>query len=146
MFDGKKVFSFPKSLHSVKDIIEIFTEIEGDDIVLDFFAGSGTTGEAVLRLTKESNSKLKFILCTNNEGGIMTKVCYPRLEKCITGYKNTKGETIEGINANLRYYKTDFVDGQPTDENKKKLVDKSTEMLCLKENCFKEVKKSEENT
>ena len=43
LFEGQKVFSYPKSIHAVKDIIEILTEREGDDIILDFFAGSGTT-------------------------------------------------------------------------------------------------------
>ena len=44
-------------------------------------------------------------------------------------------------NTNLKYFKTEFVDAKPTDENKKKMVDKSTEMLCLKEECFDEVQK-----
>jgi adenine-specific DNA-methyltransferase len=41
------------------------------------------------------------------------------------------------------YFKTDFVDAEPTDLNKKRLVDKSTDMLCLKEDCFNEVKNEE---
>jgi len=40
------------------------------------------------------------------------------------------------LGGNLKYFKTDFVDAKPTDKNKRKLVDKSTEMLCLKEDCF----------
>ncbi len=52
MFDGKKVFSYPKSIHTVKDAIDIITQRGSNDIVLDFFAGSGTTGHAVLELNK----------------------------------------------------------------------------------------------
>ena len=40
----------------------------------------------------------------------------------------------------LLYFKTDFVDGEPTDKNKKKLVEQCTEMLCLKEDCFDELR------
>ena len=52
-----------------------------------------------------------------------------------------KKEKVKGLNENIKYFKTDFVDAEPTDKNKKKLVDESTEMLCLKEDCFDEVKK-----
>ena len=63
LFEGERVFSFPKSLYAVRDVIEIFTEKGGSDIVLDFFAGSGTTAHAVLELNKEDGGKRKFILC-----------------------------------------------------------------------------------
>ena len=63
MFGGDKVFSYPKSLYAVKDAIDIFTERGGDDIVLDFFGGSGTTAHAVLELNKEDDGNRKFILC-----------------------------------------------------------------------------------
>jgi len=63
LFEGERVFSFPKSLYAVKDVIGIFTERGGRDIVLDFFAGSGTTAHAVLELNKEDGGKRKFILC-----------------------------------------------------------------------------------
>lgn len=49
-------------------------------------------------------------------------------------------EFVSGLEGNLKFFKTDFVDATPTDLNKKKLVDKSTEMLCLKEYCFSEIK------
>jgi adenine-specific DNA-methyltransferase len=53
LFNGEKVFSYPKSIHAVRDTIEIITERGGDDIVLDFFGGSGTTAQAVLELNKD---------------------------------------------------------------------------------------------
>lgn len=49
--------------------------------ILDFFAGSGTTGVAVDQLNKEDNGKRNFILCTNNENHIMDKFTYPRIKK-----------------------------------------------------------------
>lgn len=61
IFDGEKVFSYPKSIHTVKDIIRMVGD--SDDIVLDFFGGSGTTAHAVLELNKEFGGNRKFILC-----------------------------------------------------------------------------------
>ncbi len=83
----------------------------------------------------------KFILCTNNENKICEEVCYPRIKNVINGYKNPREKKVKALGGNLKYFKTDFVDATPTDKNKKKLVDESTEMLCLKEECFDKVKK-----
>jgi adenine-specific DNA-methyltransferase len=63
LFEGNKVFSFPKSIHAVKDVIELFTERGGSDLVLDFFGGSGTTGHAVLDINQKDEGARKFILC-----------------------------------------------------------------------------------
>ncbi len=62
LFEGQKVFSYPKSINAVKDVIEILSERGGDDIILDFFAGSGTTAHAVLELNKQDNGNRQFIL------------------------------------------------------------------------------------
>jgi len=140
---GKRnTFDYPKSLYAVIDSLKTLIRSKKDAIVLDFFAGSGTTGHAVLELNKEDGGNRRFILVTNNENNICTDVCYPRIEKVIKGYKNLKGEKVEGLGGNLKYFKTDFVDAEPTDLNKKKLVDKSTEMLCLKEDCFDLIKEA----
>jgi len=128
-------FNFPKSLYNTYDCIAPILYERKNAIILDYFAGSGTTGHAVSLLNKEDGGNRQFILCTNNENGIARDVCYPRIKAVIKG--NEKYKDITGIESNLKYYKTDFVDGKPTDSNKKKLVDKSTEMLCLKENCLR---------
>jgi adenine-specific DNA-methyltransferase len=133
-------FSFSKPKELIKHLIAI-TDKDKDITILDFFSGSGTTGQAVLELNEEDEGNRKFILCTNNENDICTKVCYPRMKKVINGYKDAKGVLVRGLGGNLKYFNTDFVDAEPTDQNKKKLVDKSTEMLCLKEDCFEPVKK-----
>lgn len=131
----KKVFDNPKPIKLIKDLI-LLTTFRKNGIVLDFTAGSGTTAHAVLELNKRDKTCRRFILCTNDENGICTEVCYPRIKKVLEGYKDLKGNKISGIKANLKYFKTDFVDAEPSDINKKKLVDKSTEMLCLREDCF----------
>lgn len=75
-----------------------------DITVLDFFAGSGSTGHAVLSLNEEDGGTRNFILCTNNENNICEDVTYKRIKNVIEGYSGHKG-----IPSNLKYYKTDFV-------------------------------------
>ena len=75
----KDAFPYPKSLWTTYDILKLISK--NNSIILDFFAGSGTTGHAVLQLNKEDGGNRKFILCTNNENNICTDVCYPRLKK-----------------------------------------------------------------
>jgi len=81
LFDGEKVFSFPKSLYAVKDVLSLFTENGGDDIVLDFFGGSGTTGHAVLELNREDEGNRSFILC--EQLSYAKEVTAKRIEKVI---------------------------------------------------------------
>lgn len=133
-------FDFPKSIYNVFDCIAPILYERKNAIVLDYFAGSGTAGHAVMMLNKDDNGKRQFILCTNDENNIAREVCYPRIKKVISGHKDYPD--ITGIPANLKYFTTDFVNAAPTDRNKKRLVDKSTEMLCLKEDCFEEVKRT----
>ena len=135
----RESFNFPKSPFAVADCIRIASN-KKNSIILDFFAGSGTTAQAVLELNKNDGGNRKFILCTNNENDICKNICYPRVKKIIKGYTNFKNEKVSGFGGNLKYFKTDFVDAEPTDRNKKYLVDQSTEMLCLKENCFDKIK------
>jgi adenine-specific DNA-methyltransferase len=134
-----KTFDFPKSLYAVFDAVKIVTKNKKNAVILDFFAGSGTTGHAVLELNKTDNGSRQFILCTNNENDICTDVCYPRVKKVIKGYKNLEGKDVAGLGENLKYYTCDFVEAEPTDQNKRKLVNESTEMLCIKENAFESV-------
>jgi len=133
----KRIFDYPKPVGLMKYLINFHRNKNA--IVLDFMAGSGTTGQAVLQLNKEDGGDRQFILCTNNENNICTDVCYPRIKKVIEGYKNLKDEDIEGLGGNLKYFKTDFVDAEPTDKNKVKLTKQATEMLCIKEGTFEEV-------
>lgn len=137
MFGGANPFSYPKSIHAVRDIIQIASD--KNSIVLDFFAGSGTTGQAVLELNNDGGSR-KFILCTNNENGIAEKVCYSRVVKIIKGYKDQKKTEIQGLGGAMKYFKTAFVPAAPTDKNKAALTNKATEILCVKEDTFEKVK------
>jgi adenine-specific DNA-methyltransferase len=144
-------FPFPKSLYAVEDCIKAVIHNKNNSTILDFFAGSGTTGHAVLNLNNKDGGNRKFILCTNNEDNngegtkISDDICYPRIKKVIKGYIGVVDKKqYGGLGGNLKYFRTDFVDAEPTDRNKRKMVDKSTEMLCLKEDCFEEVKVGKE--
>ncbi len=101
-------FSYSKPKELIMHLISI-VHLPEDALILDFFAGSGTTGEAVLTLNKKENANRTFILCTNNEDNICEKICYPRLQKAIQGYyKKDSSEFVEGLGGNLKYFKADF--------------------------------------
>ncbi len=105
-----------------------------DAIVLDFFAGSGSTGHAVMELNKEDGGSRAFILATNNEGGICEDVTFKRLSNVINGYANHEGLN----NNNLRYYRTDFISRERSPKNMRALMSASTELLCIKNDLYKE--------
>jgi adenine-specific DNA-methyltransferase len=62
LFSGKKVFSYPKSLFTMIDVIKISTNHNSNDIILDIFGGSATTAHAVGRVNKLDNGNRKFII------------------------------------------------------------------------------------
>ena len=136
IFGIDRPFDYSKPYQLIKFLVNTVTSQNKNAIVLDFMAGSGTTGQAVMELNKEDGGNRQFILCTNNENQICTKVCYPRIKRIMKGYKNTRKENKGGLGGNLKYYRCDFVEAEPTDRNKRKLVNESTEMLCIKENTF----------
>lgn len=103
---GNRAFSFPKSVKLLKTLIGQFPD--KDCIVLDFFAGSGTTAQAVLELNNDGGNR-HFIICTNNENDICEKVTYPRVKSVITGVRPDGSKYSEGIPANVKLYHTDFV-------------------------------------
>jgi adenine-specific DNA-methyltransferase len=87
-------FDFPKSIHTVYDCLYAVVGDRKNAIVLDFFAGSGTTGHAVLEMNSVDDGNRRFILCTNNEGGICEEITYPRISAVLKGYKY-KGKKTE---------------------------------------------------
>ena len=103
---GNRAFSFPKSVKLLKTLIGQFPD--KDCTVLDFFAGSGTTAQAVLELNSDGGNR-HFIICTNNENDICEKVTYPRVKSVITGIRPDGSKYSEGIPANVKLYHTDFV-------------------------------------
>ncbi len=146
-------FDYPKSLHTVYDCLFAVVGERPRATVLDFFAGSGTTGHAVLEMNKIDGGNRKFIVCTNNEnnnggnGGIAQSVCYPRIKAVIKGYKNKKGEKVAGLPSNLFYYQTDLVDIEQIhkvpDDAKIRITYEAGEMIAVREDALNEAEKNE---
>ena len=72
--------------------------------VLDFFAGSGSTAQAVLELNKEDNGNRQFVLCTNNENNICEEITYKRIKNVINGYGK-----YDALKTNLKYYRCTYI-------------------------------------
>lgn len=135
---GSKKFEGPKPVPFLKDLLIIANFNNG--IILDFFAGSGTTLHATMALNAEDGGNRQCILVTNNENNICEEVTYERNKKIIKGYTNSKRLAIKGLhNNNLRYFKSEFASRNQTLQNKKELTRLATELLCIKENCYTEI-------
>ncbi|NQT00719.1 MAG: site-specific DNA-methyltransferase [Planctomycetes bacterium] len=115
IFDGEKVFSYPKSLYAVKDTIDILTERGANDIVLDFFGGSGTTAHAVIELNKEDKGNRQFILCEQMD--YVGDVTVNRVRKVTTG------QNCDFIYCELMQYNEAFMDRIQTAETCEELVE-----------------------
>ncbi len=89
---GDKKFDNPKPVQLLKDLL--FISSNKDSIILDFYAGSGTTGQAVMELNEDDGGKRQFILVTNNENNIGTEITRERLYRVIKG-KGSNGESIK---------------------------------------------------
>ena len=136
---GEKAFAFPKPLSLIKFLLLISNPHFKNLTILDFFAGSGTTLHATMKLNAEDGGHRKCILVTNNENGICENVTYERNKRVIQGYTTPKGEQVAGLtDNNLRYYRTDFVGRSRSVQNMRRLVNLSTDMLCIKEDLYEE--------
>lgn len=98
LFNGETPFNFPKNTFLINRLMTIAEESK-DYTILDFFAGSGTTGHAVMKMNAEDGGNRKFILCTNNENNICKEITYERIKRAITQ---------ETYQSSLKYMKVDF--------------------------------------
>lgn len=184
LFGLKDDFDYSKPVELIKRLLKTYSDKNA--IILDFFAGSGTTAQAVLELNQQDGGKRKFILCTNNQSGICEKITYKRCKSVIETYDfesvrrvviiehkiklsdfkdkatiineietskkeyrneydkfstEIKGEYLylygikiinkmSGIPANLKYFKTDFVD-KDSEELSDELLEHIAEMIEL---------------
>lgn len=93
------VFDYAKPIELIYDLL-VMGIIKDDSIVLDFFAGSGTTGHSVMKFNKDFNKQLQYILATNNQNDICKEITYERLKRAIEK---------EHYSASLKYYKVDYI-------------------------------------
>lgn len=137
---GGSVFDYPKSVYAVEDALKLFLMYNQSAKILDFFAGSGTTLHATMQLNAEDGGHRQCILVTNNENNICEEVTYERNKRVIEGYTTPKGDKVEGLkNNNLRYYKVDFVPRDNSVEAKRKLMEASTDLVCIKHDVYQEL-------
>jgi len=156
IFGGTATFDYPKPIDLIKRIVKIASQ--PNSIILDFMAGSGTAGQAVLELNAEDGGTRQFILITNNESngvgsklieenpdvdpesfGICRRVTQPRLRKVIEGYTNSKGVQVDGLAGNkLRYFVADFVEPleDMQDDTMLLLAENALGILKVAENCY----------
>ena len=129
--------SNPKPISLLKYLLQ---NTDSNSIVLDFFAGSGTTGQAVMELNQEDGGNRQFILCTNNENQIAEEVTYPRIKTVVTGTRPDKTKYSDGILANVRYFKTDFVEKDDTlDKLRRKLSPACEDMIRIREGAYEKL-------
>ncbi|WP_223583090.1 site-specific DNA-methyltransferase [Sphingobacterium sp. GVS05A] len=102
IFNSVDNFSYPKSIYAVADTIKVLN-IADNDIVLDYFAGSGTTGHATIKLNREDQGKRKYILV--EMGTYFNSVTKPRVQKVIYSdkWKNGKPQDKKGISQLFKY-------------------------------------------
>lgn len=124
--DSEEIFSTPKPVRLIERVLQIATK--PGDLVLDFFAGSGTTAHAVMKLNAEDGGKRRFILVSSTEaetksppspllqrGGseaegdlknLCRDVCAERVRRVAQGYTNKKGEAVAGLGGGFAYLRT----------------------------------------
>lgn len=107
LFAGGSPIKYPKPVALIKYLLELLNKQEG--LFLDFFAGSGTLGQAIIEMNREDGGRRSFIVCNNNENDICRKVLYPRIQKMIEGHivSGTKRDVLYRRKINL----TDLSEG-----------------------------------
>jgi DNA modification methylase len=98
--DSKRPFDFPKPTELIEELLSFTTS--GNDLILDSFAGSGTTGHAVLKLNRADRQHRRFIL-VEMKSSIAREITAERVRQVAEGYKNAKGEKVEGLGGGFRY-------------------------------------------
>ncbi|MBK9623575.1 MAG: site-specific DNA-methyltransferase [Rhodocyclaceae bacterium] len=97
---GQQEFAFPKAPELVQNLVAQATE--KDSLVLDSFAGSGTTGHAVLKQNAEDGGKRRFILVEMDDN-IARNVTAERVKRVASGYTNAKGNAVEGLKGGFQF-------------------------------------------
>ena len=146
---GKGKFTSPKPTDLIVKLIELSTisSKTTPSVILDFFAGSGTTLHAVMQLNAEDGGNRQCILVTNNENNIAEEVCYERNKRVINGYVKPNGTAVKGLTDNhLHYYQQTWFD-EAADATTDGVYEHShirlgrlmREMLMIKEACFEDI-------
>ena len=103
---GKHDFSYPKSVDFIKFVVAIGTH-SNDAVVLDYYAGSGTTLQAVAEYNDDQGKNISTILVTNNENDIAEKITIPRIKTLQTGIRPDGSKYSDGLNFD---FETEYVE------------------------------------
>jgi len=98
--EDKRPFDFPKPTGLIEELLSFTTS--GDDLVLDSFAGSGTTGHAVLKVNRADNQQRRFIL-VEMKPEIARKITSERLRRVSRGFSNAKSKATDGLGSGFRF-------------------------------------------
>lgn len=135
---GVEFRSGKKPIDFLNHLLKLSLIEHKQNTVLDFFAGSGSFGHCILENNSNSNRSDKFILITNDENGIMSEKCYPRINNVINGWGNNSG-----LGNSAKYFKIEFVGDHniigATDQDKTELAHHASAMLAIAENTLYEM-------
>ena len=132
---GESVFSYPKSIHAVIDAIYTAGASRSEAYVLDYFAGSGTTGHAVINLNREDGGDRKFILV--EVGHHFDTVLLPRMKKVVysSDWKDGKPVSRKGVSQLFKYVRLesyedtlDSLEVTPPDSAQQDLLEQNSEL------------------
>jgi adenine-specific DNA-methyltransferase len=108
IFGTQTAFETPKPVRLIERILRIATR--PGDLILDFFAGSGTTAHAVMKLNAEDGGDRRYILVSSTEAtadapdkNLCRDVCAERVRRVARGYVNRKGESVPGLGGGFAY-------------------------------------------
>lgn len=134
-------FNNPKPLEYILDILRISSNHES--VILDFFAGSGTTLHAVAHLNSEDGGRRQCILVTNNDNKICREVTQPRVKAALTGkWADGKHDPLPGT---LKFYMTDFiVRRKSVDRMRSDIAKHTVDLVAIKEGTSKQVVKQDD--
>lgn len=137
IFGNKTEFDYPKPTTLINTILK--THPKKEMIVLDYFAGTGTTGHAVWQTNKFEGTKHSFILVTNNEGNIFNDYTYPRLKTVATGIDINNKKYGECFNENLNVYSAKTITLENIDDSEDNafvISNNISEIIKIKESIF----------
>ena len=132
---GKRKFTFPKSIYTVRDCIDAALGGNSSGTVIDYFAGSGTTGHAVINLNREDYGSRKFVLI--EMGQYFDTVLLPRLKKAVysSDWKDGKPVKRKGVSQLLKYIRLesyedvlDSLDTASKSDNQLGLLDENPDL------------------
>lgn len=122
LFGAQTAFDTPKPVRLMERVLQIGAP-EKDALVLDFFAGSGTTAQALLKMNQADGGKRRFILVSSREAteqepekNICRDVCAQRVRWAIQGHTLLRGERLEALGGNFAYLRAKHVPGHRLDE------------------------------